>query len=695
MDSTLSDSPIQSIKGIGPQKGLLFNKIGIKTVREALLYLPWRYEDRSSICPVKDIREGCAETVRGRIVSCGLIRPRGKKVSIFEILLGDGTGTVKARWFNQPFMQRSLKAGQDILLWGEAKKDPYFSAGFVIDSPEYEPVSDGEDFFLHVNRVVPIYRVTEGISQKQFRKIMFGIVKDCAEKLSDPVPPDIIRRQGLPPLRESVTALHFPEKCDIGLWNRGESAYHKRLAFDELFMFELGIAVLRREGELRAGHSFKSKGRLRAELERGLPFSFTKAQKRVLKEISEDMERPAAMRRLLQGDVGCGKTVVAFSAMLNAVECGFQTAFMAPTAILAEQHYRNICKMAAGLGLKIALLTGGVKERQLAMIASGRIPIVVGTHALIEESVTFGNLGMVVIDEQHKFGVSQRIRLRKKGMNPDVLVMTATPIPRSLALTLYGDLDYSVIDEVPAGRRPVDTRVFLQDQKEEIYAILEEEIGRGRQAYVVYPVIEESEHVDLRAAAQGKIAFERVFPAFRVGLLHGRMTAGEKEAVMRSFAGGEIDLLVSTTVIEVGVDVPNATVMLIIHAERFGLAQLHQLRGRVGRGAESSRCLLVAYGCLRGDAGRRLDVIVGTNDGFRIAQEDLAIRGPGEFMGTLQAGMPGLKAADLIRDLPLLQAARNEAFALYDIDRGLHRHSPLRKSCTNFWNGRIDFIGAG
>jgi ATP-dependent DNA helicase RecG len=351
--------------------------------------------------------------------------------------------------------------------------------------------------------------------------------------------------------------------------------------------------------------------------------------------------------------------------------------------------------MGEELGLKIALLTSSVKDRQLGMIASGEIPIVVGTHALLEEPVTFRSLGMIVIDEQHKFGVAQRGRLGKKGVNPDVLVMTATPIPRSLALTVYGDLDYSVIDEMPAGRRPVDTKVYLPGQKKEIYAILEEEIKGGRQAYVVYPVIEGSEHTDLRTAVQGKTAFEKIFPAFRVGLLHGKMAAAEKEDVMRAFALGELDLLVSTTVIEVGVDVPNATLMLIIHAERFGLAQLHQLRGRVGRGGEASRCLLVAYGRPGEEAGQRLNVMVGTNDGFRIAQEDLAIRGPGEFLGTLQAGMPDLRVADPLGDLALLESARKEAFALHDADPGLRRHPLLRESCASFWKGKLDFIGAG
>ncbi len=693
MDNSLSDPPIENIRGIGPQKAALFSKLGIRTVREALTYLPFRYEDRSQIIRIKDLRQGQTETVRGTVVSCALIRPKGKKFRIFEILLSDGSGTVKGRWFNQPFMQRNLKAGQDLFLRGEAKRDPYFAGGFIIEGPEYEPASG--DGLIHVNRVVPIYRLTEGISQKQFRKIMFAIVEGYAGRLKDPIPAEVISGLGLPPLHESLVAVHFPTVCDIALWNNGESPYHRRLAFDELFLLELGIASLRRDVEMTQGYGFTGGGGLRKRLEKKLPFDLTKSQRRALKEIETDMARPAAMRRLLQGDVGCGKTVVAFFAMLNAVECGFQAALMAPTSILAEQHYRNLCTMGHEIGVRIALLTAGAKERRLDMIAAGEIPVVVGTHALLEEPVLFGKLGMVVIDEQHRFGVAQRVRLRNKGNNPDVLVMTATPIPRSLALTLYGDLDYSSIDEMPAGRIPVETKVFSADQKKEIYTILEEEIGRGRQAYVVYPVIEGSEHTDLKAASQGKTGFAKVFPAFRIALLHGKMAAAEKEEIMRAFARHEIDLLVSTTVVEVGLDVPEATLMVVIHAERFGLAQLHQLRGRVGRGQDVSRCLLVACAGLGDDARRRLRVMVETNDGFRIAQEDLAMRGPGELLGTLQSGMPGLRVADPARDLRLLESAREAAFALEKADPGLGRHALLKEACSAFWKGRADFTAAG
>ncbi|MGE5301182.1 MAG: ATP-dependent DNA helicase RecG [Acidobacteriota bacterium] len=694
MDSSLADLPVQHVKGIGPRRAALFGRIGVRTVRDALYYLPRWYEDRSVIRAIADIREGCAETVRGRIISCGPVAARSRRLRIFEVLANDGTGTIKGRWFNQSFMQRNLKVGQDVLLCGVAKRDPYFGAGFVMDGPEYETVSEDADSLIHTNRVVPFYRLTEGISQKQFRKIMFGIVEQYAGGLAEPLPTEIIERYSLPPLCDTIKALHFPEECDIEHWNEGKSIYHKRLAFEELFVFALGMAAFRK-GRGQSGYSFRCEGRLRGRLQEGLSFGLTNAQKRALEEILSDMRRPSPMSRLLQGDVGCGKTVVTFAAMLDAVECGFQTAFMAPTEILAEQHYLNICKMAEGFGVKIALISGGAKDRQLDRIASGEIPVVVGTHALVQESVVFKNLGFVVIDEQHKFGVTQRGNLRKKGLNPDLLVMTATPIPRSLALTLYGDLDYSVIDEMPAGRKPVLTKVFMPDQKREIYGILEGEIKKGRQAYVVYPVIEESEKVDLRAAVEGKSAFERIFPGFRVGLLHGRMVAADREEVMSAFTRGDLDILVSTTVVEVGVDVPNATVMIVVHAERFGLAQLHQLRGRVGRGGDRSCCLLIAYGPLGEDAGRRLDVMIRTNDGFSIAQEDLAIRGPGEFWGTLQSGMPGFRVADPIRDLQLIETTKKEAFSMIDANPGLCDFPLLKNMYETFWNGKTGFIGAG
>jgi len=446
---------------------------------------------------------------------------------------------------------------------------------------------------------------------------------------------------------------------------------------------------------MERGFVLNPEGTLLKKLFGFLHFRLTKAQERVFDEIRSDMKRPSPMNRLIQGDVGCGKTIVALMAILIASECGYQSALMAPTEILAEQHYLTLYKILKDLGLKTCLLTGSSKNRPLSQIASGEIAIVIGTHALIQEGVKFKNLGLVVIDEQHRFGVMQRALLRKKADNPDVLVMTATPIPRTLALTLYGDLDYAVIDELPPNRRPVKTLLFHSKQKEHIYRMIRNEVTKGRQVYVVYPIIDESEKTDLRSAILGKNAFEKSFPEFTVMLLHGRMKPSEREKIMSLFKNGEMDILVSTTVIEVGVDVPNATLMLIIHAERFGLSQLHQLRGRIGRGPHQSYCVLVAYEPYGEEAKRRLRAMVETHDGFRIAEEDLNIRGPGEFFGTRQSGIPDLKIANIVRDARLLYEARKEAFNIIEKDQELKGCPRLKKYLESFWEGKIELFKTG
>lgn len=694
MDSNLSEALIHFAKGVGPKRAKLLGGIGITTLRDSLYYLPYRYEDRSRVDSVLNIKEGRPKTVCGKVIATRAEASRGRRPGIFMITVNDGTAAVRARWFNQPFMKKNVPAGCEIVLSGEVKRDRY-AGGLVFDNPEYEIVGEEGDSLIHSDRIVPVYRLTEGMSQKQLRKIMFGIVEKYAGYIVDPMPEDIIRRHNLPPLRESIKQLHFPaDGCDTDSLNRRESIYHKRLAFDELFTFELGMAAIGSHKKREKGRSICCRGLLQRRLIEGLPFALTGDQKRVLDEIIRDMAASYPMQRLLQGDVGCGKTVVALMAMLHAVECGCQTALMAPTEILAEQHFYTLCNAVEALGVKATLLVGGAKERQLDMISSGEAAVVVGTHALIREGVRFKDLGLVVIDEQHKFGVTQRGILKKKGKSPDVLVMTATPIPRSLALTLYGDMDYSVINEMPAGRKPIMTEVFLPGQKAAIYGIMEEEIRKGRQAYVVYPVIEESEKADLKSAVEGFGAFRKIFPEFRIGLLHGRMSPSDKQAAMMSFKNGETRILVCTTVVEVGVDVPNASVIVIVHAERFGLAQLHQLRGRVGRGGELSHCLLVGYEPLGEDARRRLDVLVRTSDGFKIAEEDLDIRGPGQFFGTRQAGLPDFKVADPCRDLRLLEAARREAFDLIDTKQGIDRFPLLRKSLETFWLGKTDCFHA-
>ncbi len=695
MDKDPLDFQIQYIKGVGPYRAKILNRLGIQTVKDALYYLPYRYEDRSNIRKISDLRYGALETASGRIVSAEIIKLPGKNLKIFELTISDGSGILKGKWFNQPYMKKNFKIGQEILLCGIVKKNPYWGIGFEMDNPEYEIITS-EDISVHMNRIVPIYRVTSGLTVRQMRSILFTIIKTFTKEINDYLPIDILKRNALPDLLKSLSEVHFPDSfTDIEILNKLSSEYHKRLSFDELFMLELGLAVMKRGFTLEKGISFNPEGRLLKKFFELLPFRLTRAQEKVFNQILADMKKPYPMNRLIQGDVGCGKTVVALMAMLISAECGYQSALMAPTEILAEQHYLNIYKLIENLGLNICLLTGSKKERPLDKIATGKINIIVGTHALIQEAVRFSNLGLAVIDEQHRFGVIQRSLLRKKGFNPDVLVMTATPIPRTLSLTLYGDLDYSIIDELPPNRRPITTLLVKSSQKNYIYRLIKEEVKKGRQVYVVYPIIEESEKIDLKSAILGKKAFEKIFPDFKIGLIHGKIKPDERESIMVKFKQGEIQILVCTTVIEVGVDIPNATLMVIIHAERFGLSQLHQLRGRIGRGSHKSYCILVAYEPYGEEAKRRLNIMVKTEDGFKIAEEDLAIRGPGEFFGTRQSGMPDLKIANILRDASLLNDARREAFNLVEKDPELHGLPILKNSLEQFWHGKIDLFKTG
>jgi len=696
------ESPIQYIKGVGPHRARLLGRLNIKTVKDALFYLPFRYEDRRNLKNIRNLSFGDLETVRGEVVSININelpqqKSRGiegyyrrqKKLTILEVNISDGTGIIKAKWFNQPFMKRKFKKGQEVIISGIIK-----TWGNIpeIVNPEYELIDEDSEL-IHTSRIVPVYRVTEGISARILRGIIYNILTSSLDEIIDPLPEEIRRNYNLPALQESLFNCHFPPAdSDISVFNRGVSPYHRRLAFDEIFNLEVGIAVIKKDEVREKGISFNPEGRLVRELLGKLDFELTAAQKKVFNEILEDMKRPYPMNRLIQGDVGCGKTIIALMAILTAVESGYQAAMMAPTEILAEQHYINIHRLIEDLGLRICLLSSSLKDKPLQEIAGGEIDIIVGTHAIIQDNIRFKRLGLVVIDEQHRFGVMQRSALRKKGKNPDVLVMTATPIPRTLAMTVYGDLDYSIIDELPPGRRPVITRVFNRNQKQYIYQKIREEVSKGGQAYVIYPVIEESENHDLKSAITGKEALEKMFPEFRIGLVHGRMKSQEREAVMLAFKKKEIDILVSTTVIEVGVDVPNATLMLIIHAERFGLAQLHQLRGRVGRGREQSYCLLLAYDPLSEEARRRLEVMVRSNNGFVIAEEDLNIRGPGEFFGTRQSGLPDLKIANIVRDADLIEIARREAFKLVEIDPELDRYPVLKDAVSSFWTGKIEIF---
>ncbi len=688
-------SPIQYVKGVGPRRAALLARLGIVSVRDALFHLPSRYEDRSSIKKIVQLSYGEIHTVTGKVIKSEVVpaSPRKPRLKIFSVVITDGSGALTAKWFNQTYLNRIFKPSQQVVFYGLVKAN-YWGSGFEMVNPEFEIVDDDEDDDDHINtgRIVPLYGLTEGLSQRQLRSIIHATLNNTLPSISDPMPDDIIAGLRLPGLTESLEAVHFPPpQTSLIDLNSGTSPYQQRLAFDELFTLELGLAAIKNRETAEKGVSFVPTGKLTGKLLEKLPFRLTGAQQRVIDDITKDMKSNVPMNRLVQGDVGCGKTIVALISMLIAVESGYQAALMAPTEILAEQHYFNILSMAEYLGLNINLLTGSKKEKDYDIIASGNADIVIGTHALIQEGVSFKKLGLIVIDEQHRFGVMQRAQLRKKGINPDTLIMTATPIPRTLALTFYGDLDYSLIDELPPNRTPVDTKVIRETQKDIAYELIKRETKAGRQVYVVYPLIEESDKTTLRAAITGMEGLQKKFPTLRVGLIHGKLPTSEREEMMREFKQGSIHLLVSTTVIEVGVDVPNATLMVIIHAERFGLSQLHQLRGRVGRGADKSHCILLNYGGSV-DAMKRLDVMARTNDGFIIAEEDLNIRGPGEFFGTRQSGLPDLKAANLLRDYKLLEAARKQAFSLIAKDPSLARYPKLRIALEDFWGKRLELF---
>ncbi|MBI5051049.1 MAG: ATP-dependent DNA helicase RecG [Nitrospirae bacterium] len=690
-----ADTSVQYVKGVGPKRSLLLERLGIKTLEDILYYFPWRYEDRKNLKKIKDLTCGNLETIIGEVVSAAVITTPKKRMKIFELSIRDDTGVLKCRWFNQPYLEKYFTKGQKVILSGVVKGSRLsmgFGFGFEMENPDFERL-ENDDRFIHTGRIVPVYRATEGFTPKQLRTLMFNTINSHSGIIKDFMPGDILQKNNLLPLQNAVNEAHFPENfTDAVALNKGVSPAHRRLIFDEFFLLELGLALTKKKEVLEKGISFKCEGLLVNKFLKRLPFELTRSQKRVIEEIRHDMQMPLPMNRLLHGDVGCGKTVIALISMLTAVESGYQACLMAPTEVLAEQHFINVHKMIEALEVNVALITSSSKAIPLDEISGGGVQIVIGTHSLIQERVIFKNLGLAVIDEQHKFGVVQRASLRKKGFNPDIIVMTATPIPRTLAMTLYGDLDISVIDELPSGRKPIVTKVFFPAQKEHVYSLMNSELAKGRQIYIVYPLIEESEKLDLKCAEEGAEAFRKIFPAKKISLIHGRIKQEERENIMSSFKSGDIDMLVSTTVIEVGVDVPNASIMLIVHAERFGLAQLHQLRGRIGRGNHESYCLLMAYPPFSEDAKRRLKVMEATADGFKIAEEDLSIRGPGEFFGTRQSGMPDLKMANIIRDISILEASRREAFALADADPYLRNYPLLKERLQKKWMGKLELV---
>jgi ATP-dependent DNA helicase RecG len=682
MTDDVLQTPLQYLKGVGPRKAADLKKAGLVTVEDLLFRFPRRYEDRSRLQTIISLRPGMTAAISGTVLNAGLAHTRRPGFKLFSALVQDDSGQIQAVWPNQAFLKDVIRSHQRIVLFG--KVEIWGSRGLQITDPEFEIINDAAvapstpvargtrheappEVQLHTGRIVPVYERTGSVTTNMQRRFVWQALEQLPGDVYDPVPDDILARERWPSRKAALFQTHFPASdTSVDALNAFTTAAQRRLIFEDFFVFQTGLALRRRENaQVRKRLVCTVDDRIRQCARAVLPFKLTTGQRDALAEIVADMQRGWPMQRLLQGDVGAGKTIVAVLAAVVAMENGFQVAVMAPTEILAEQHYRTIVKVLAGKPYRVALLSGRVtaatRRDLLPAIERGEIHLVVGTQALVQEHVRFKALALAVIDEQHRFGVVQRGTLAAKGDHPDVLVMTATPIPRTLALTECGDMDVSVIRGLPPGRQPVRTLVKADSRRDEAYAMMREEIRRGRQVYVIYPLVEESEKIDLKAATAmvGEIA--RVFPEFTVALLHGRMKGDEKEAVMRRFLAGELSILVSTTVVEVGVDVPNATLMVVEHAERFGLSQLHQLRGRIGRGAHASTCVLLYQAPWSDDARERLRAMADTTDGFVIAERDLRLRGPGDFFGTRQHGLPMLRAGDLMRDADLLERAFEEA----------------------------------
>jgi ATP-dependent DNA helicase RecG len=656
------------VKGVGPARAAMLEAKGLTTVEDLLGYVPFRYEDRSNLKTIAQLAPGEMATVIAEVRGAKLSGFRRKNLGMFEARFTDASRAILAgKWFHGGYLANVLGEGMKLALYGKVEFDSY-SGELTMLHPEFEILSgddeDGESS-LHTGRIVPIYEAAGKLTTRILRTLTHRILREI-RPMPDALPEFIRQRLRYPDRDTAIRHAHFPPPdSDLRLLNAFRSAQQQRLIFEEFFWLECGVALKRMKARTMPGIAFEINDRVRERVKAMLPFKPTDAQKRVIVEIAEDMKAPRPMNRLLQGDVGSGKTIVAAEAATIAIENGYQVAVLAPTEILAAQHWYYLRNILGKLGYVVALLTGSFTSREKQqlkkLVAEGLVQVVVGTHAILEKDVEFKKLGLAIIDEQHRFGVLQRLGLAQKGITPDVLVMTATPIPRTLAMTLYGDLDVSIIDQLPPGRKPIVTKHYTADRIEQAYSFMKQQIDEGRQAYVVYPVIEESETQAMKAAQQMHEHLSReVFPQIAVGLMHGRLAADEKESVMQRFKAGEIKILVSTTVIEVGVDVPNATVMVIEQAERFGLAQMHQLRGRVGRGAAQSYCILVTDK-MSDTARERIRTLVESTDGFYISEMDLKLRGPGEFFGTKQSGLPSLRVANLLRDMDLLEIARREA----------------------------------
>ena len=701
-------SEVKYLKGVGPTRAELLAERGIHTVEDLLYYTPFRYEDRTRLTAVADLVPGQTATILAQVLTCGLTRTR-KGTYIYDLAAIDASGAPNARmirclWFNARYLERNkvFRSGQQVFFYGKAEADFYGTSNLQIVQPQFEIIPESESCegeSLEVGRMVPIYESVGKLGPRVLRRLIRTALESVGNQFPELLPASVRKKNSLVSRTSAFRLTHFPD---------GHQAFEElaqfrtppqiRLIFEELFNVSAGLALKHRKAKTVPGIQFNVTETLRRDIKKILPFHPTAAQKRVLKEIADDMCSPRPMNRLLQGDVGSGKTIVAVQAALLALSNGYQVALMAPTEILATQHYLSIHKLLEPLPYRVGLLTSGRKTREKAELkselAGGETHIVVGTHALIESDVEFSRLGLVVVDEQHRFGVLQRYRLIRKGQVPDVLVMTATPIPRTLALTLYGDLDFSVINELPPNRSPIETRLVEEKDRDQAFDFVRNKVRAGDQAYVVYPVIEESSKLDLRPALKMFKQFSaHVFPEFQVGLLHGRLSSAEKEEVMTRFKQGEIRILVSTTVVEVGVDVSNATVMLIEHAERFGLSQLHQLRGRIGRGRKKSYCLLLATDPRTPEADERLRTMTETNDGFKIAEIDLKLRGPGEFFGTRQWGIPTFRIANLLRDQEILEWARREATAFVEHPESPEEFEAYVSFLRNEWSRRYGLAG--
>lgn len=665
---------VQEVKGIGLKRTQIMQRLGIFDLLDLIYYFPRNYSDRSQVIAIAEIKDLTEEvTIVGKVVSIQESKPR-KGMTIVKVAIHDHSGLAFGVWFNQPYIKNQFKNGDQVIFSGKVNQKNYNRyRKLELNNPVFENLLTEET--VHTRRIVPIYSLTDGLTQKNLREILKTALGDYLTKIPEMIPESLRLKHGFLKIDEALQAIHFPDN------QASLDEAKRRLIFEDFFLFQLGILGRKKTYQKNLfGYSCRSEEKLINDFLNLLPFDLTKAQSRVWQEIAADMNREIPMQRLLQGDVGSGKTVIAVMSLIKGIENQLQGAFMAPTEILAEQHFLSIKKWFQSLRLRVELLTSSMKKNRqelLRALKAGEIDLLIGTHALIQEEVQFAKLGVVVIDEQHRFGVTQRESLRQKGLHPHLLVMTATPIPRSLALTIYGDLDLSLIDELPPGRKPIITLWRGAETREKIYSFIKEQLDQGRQAYIVCPLVAESEIIDLESATEmAEYLATTIFNQYRVALLTGKTLREERDELMRSFRDGKIDILVATTVIEVGVDVANASLMLIEDAQRFGLAQLHQLRGRVGRGQEQSYCILIGVATTP-EGERRLQVMVETNDGFKIAEEDLAIRGPGEFFGTKQHGLPEFKLANLLRDWEVLELARTEVKLLFESDRGLEN--------SDFW----------